>query len=1231
MATYIGKRIVPVHCGKWDMAKAYEMLSIVLEENSGDSYIARRAVPVGTAITDTHYWTLHSLYSQQIKDMSDQLAATEQRIVADNDVTEAAIRQDNDATEAAIRQDNQQTREHVDSSLEQTTETLTETVTQAQTAMTQQKASFDETAALLNTRMDAVLAAGTGDGATEMADARLDYNEVLHASLGEAIRTPMRALKNEIERKAGMLLGGAENESIPLVWTDGKAVTSSGEIINVSGCSATVDFIPFYKGVTLEIYCYAPGTSDVVCFYDLEKELVTSVKITNRMASTVFEMDYDGFIRLSNEPNRIPSADCYLLCHYPRSLSDVNDAVCRLEKDVTEQSPHISHVFKLEWSDQTGYIVSGSGSVGISNSFRYTPDYYRVFAGQKLYLHLYANGINECAAAFYDLEKHYTGHYETSNGKALIVVQADGYARFSNNTTKMQLEDAYVKNVIWTPEIEELSETVNETVEKTSVLEGKASEWDALPAVMEGLNEEISTIGDMILTMPFDYPLHFTDGAYLYIVDGSSREYERSSYTADYYPVRGGQQLLVKLYAMGASDVAIAYYDEEKKYLREYEFSAREERLITVPEDARFARFCNNFGYVKEPFVRNIVAQEEDTEDTSMARPMYPSSLKESISNESTMEYMPSTLPLNYTYKGQVDNEKKFLAIGFDDFRASDFSMIIPLFDKYGARAVFNRVATKKELEDSDIKKINQVIFGGHELGDHTWMHYNYPYSDPLFNGQNPDNPDGDQIPYPSNEQMRADRGDGKNALGKELNASVSGNKSSFTTTWAQLTDEQCQVLREDYSVMKDTSLCNLLDALSNKYLGTEGQSDGSWDDETGKYTGGIFTGSSTSDNHEIWERMLLLTYIYYKDQYGLNWRMETWSWPGSKGSGIAFENNGHYYYDEQHTQFKNSLAKFASSLYQDESGEPKVRSWSDVLREFGYVCTHDALFPGRSDGNMEPAMSKQFILNAHLSRKDAIPYSTNRSISYSAIATAYPESFFTEGKSKEEQMYKVEGPFRSFIESIRRNTSNGMIHGEVIDSTDTYSMRVFLEAVLQYCKKTGVEVITKAEAFDVCFHHKLESGNLVYNPTFRNTAKEFLPNDETVPTNPDGYTGNCSVSTDEYGVNSLITNGDTSYIHYGIPYGRIRYSAEIKGNGQIHFYLIKNSDPANELGATEVEVAEINSPDQFSNEEIVLMIPNNKEREYDFVCEGLGEKVMGMKILYSSGMEIKNIHIEKK
>lgn len=76
MGTYIGKRIVPVHCGRWEKNRSYEMLSIVLNTENGDSYIARRDVPAGTALTDESYWMLHSLFSQQIRDMADELAGS---------------------------------------------------------------------------------------------------------------------------------------------------------------------------------------------------------------------------------------------------------------------------------------------------------------------------------------------------------------------------------------------------------------------------------------------------------------------------------------------------------------------------------------------------------------------------------------------------------------------------------------------------------------------------------------------------------------------------------------------------------------------------------------------------------------------------------------------------------------------------------------------------------------------------------------------------------------------------------------------------------------------------------------------------------------------------------------------------------------------------------------------------------------------------------------------------
>lgn len=190
MAKYIGKRIVPIHRGVWNQSQPYEMLSIVLEETSGDSYISKRAVPAGTAITDETFWALHSKFSQQIKDMSDQLSETEQR-----------IRQNNEETEAAIQASNRDTAEHIDATVESARAEMAE----AERVMTEQKQSFDEQAAQLNTRMDAVLAAGTGDGETEIVDGRVDAEGVQHDTIGAAIRSVGEEIK---EAREG--LGGVE-------------------------------------------------------------------------------------------------------------------------------------------------------------------------------------------------------------------------------------------------------------------------------------------------------------------------------------------------------------------------------------------------------------------------------------------------------------------------------------------------------------------------------------------------------------------------------------------------------------------------------------------------------------------------------------------------------------------------------------------------------------------------------------------------------------------------------------------------------------------------------------------------------------------------------------------------------------------------------------------------------------------------------------------------------------
>lgn len=606
----------------------------------------------------------------------------------------------------------------------------------------------------------------------------------------------------------------------------------------------------------------------------------------------------------------------------------------------------------------------------------------------------------------------------------------------------------------------------------------------------------------------------------------------------------------------------------------------------------------------------------------------------DSVNDDICNTFEPFSLKKDYKYIGNVASNKRFLAFSVDDFRKSDFSVVLPLFAKYNAKATFNRVNSTSKLTEEMKNDIKNIIYNGSELGDHTHFHLQYLFSDPMINGQNPSSIEGKQKPYPSNDQIRNDRGDGKNVFGMVLTEKA---KAYFPTlkdtsiTVEQLSDKQCQLLREKWSVMKSgENIIYLLDILSNRYLGTSGTSNGSWDDFKGCYTGGIFTGCKTSANHEIWEKILLVTQIFYKKEAGLNADIRNWSLPGtSYGNAVSpfrIEDSGKYYFDLECEKPYNYSSKFPSSIYVDDEGKKKVRSWNDVLREFGYTSTSDTLYPGNADGKEHIAMSAvPLFLNEDLSRKDAILYSSmiTRSFHYNTIVNEYNKSFFKGGKSKAEEMYDIGGSFYNFVETIRMNTANGIIQCEHLDSVDTYSERVFLEEMLRFCKDNNIEVISNSEAYDIAFNHRVSNGNLIYNPTFRNIAKEYFTKSEYVPENPDGYRGKCHVEKTAMG-NKLIVEGNTIYLHYGIPLGNMKFEVNAKGDGEIQIYEIKNNTKKDLSDCVLNKSIHVNS-DTFTLYSIDFRVDDYAIESFEHLCDGYGNKVMGLKIVYREGIEVIN------
>lgn len=582
---------------------------------------------------------------------------------------------------------------------------------------------------------------------------------------------------------------------------------------------------------------------------------------------------------------------------------------------------------------------------------------------------------------------------------------------------------------------------------------------------------------------------------------------------------------------------------------------------------------------------------------------------------------------------------ERLMAIGFDDFRESDFAMVEPLFAKYGAHATFNCIARNGTLDGRTLARLARLEEGGNEVGDHTWRHWNHLFADPLANGQDPAHPEGGQVPFPSNAQMREDRGDGRNAFASPLSERLAVRLryetpqvglSDTNVTWRTLDDGDCQALRNFYSVYANADgMLDLFDELSNRYLGTSGRSRGSWDAAKGRYTGGIFTGCATSANHEIWERVLSLTRAAFRDQYRRDFGYRTWSWPGSPESPCFFRRGSLTYYDADCTKPRNTLSRFPSSLRRGPDGRPYERSWVDALREAGYVVSHDMVYPGRWDGTPRTMMRCQLFANASFSRRDALAYSTDRTISYALLPKAYPESFFTNAAARAEVgMYDGGGLFRAFIEGIRHDTARGLVHGEVIDSENTFSERTVFDAVLRYARQAGVRVVTKDEAFRACFGRTCVSGNLIRNSGFRNTAAEFMPEARTVPPNPDGYTGACHV-TGAGDCRTLVTDGPTENILFGVPTGRLRYSVEACGKGTIRIQAIRNRD---EMPLKDSEpLAEIRvSGAAFAVLTADIAVPDASETAYETRWEGLGDKVMGLRFVYSEGLSLRRIRLEK-
>lgn len=169
MARYVGKRIVPKHCGVWDRTRSYEMDCIVYEQATGDSYISRKEVPAGTALTQEDYWALCARFSEQMALLRSDVKADVKEMHDSLEETEAAV---NRKTDSAV-------------------DTMTQRTQAAEKLTNTNKSELNGRMDNMEKRLDANVTASTtpsGDYAAEVVDARVGWDDTQYDSLGSAIR-----------------------------------------------------------------------------------------------------------------------------------------------------------------------------------------------------------------------------------------------------------------------------------------------------------------------------------------------------------------------------------------------------------------------------------------------------------------------------------------------------------------------------------------------------------------------------------------------------------------------------------------------------------------------------------------------------------------------------------------------------------------------------------------------------------------------------------------------------------------------------------------------------------------------------------------------------------------------------------------------------------------------------------------------------------------------------------
>lgn len=227
-------------------------------------------------------------------------------------------------------------------------------------------------------------------------------------------------------------------------------------------------------------------------------------------------------------------------------------------------------------------ISSGDGSEMDGFSGWESTDYIPVSKNDVLYFSANNEPIHYSTGSFYDAQKKFIGGFGNPNSNNNITVTSDGYARFSFDAVRANLQ------------IEKGSRTTYIPYGKLKI----KADVDNIKKDTGNIKAEVSGVKAEVVKIQEDHSNLFNKDTVVKGAVLAENGYFDSSFTSwdssDYIPVKPGTTLYFSSNQLpiGAASTG-AYFDADKKYLSGIN---NEPTVLTVPDGAYYLRFSKNEG-----------------------------------------------------------------------------------------------------------------------------------------------------------------------------------------------------------------------------------------------------------------------------------------------------------------------------------------------------------------------------------------------------------------------------------------------------------------------------------------------------------------------------------------------------------------------------------------------------------------------------------------------------------